>query len=368
MFRFPVDHKGKAWIKCLQLKQEQASNPSVPRVCKRHFMSSDFYVTEEYEKMNIQLPVNDKNTCSPLRLKVLEDVDHNYSIDIRTLKETTKRVHFTFKQKKHSNSETKKTMHQTFQWNYLKSLRQNIPRNKKFRIHSAFLWAEGLTILRKKIPLPHPSSIRRWMMNIDSSPGFSAQAIDYLKNKQIGYSNYEKCSLIIDGMSIKKQIEWDNRLPENGTTTCSAPRRQDIYHSTSDKDTVKKGKVITFSCNAGLYYWSGDYERACGYNRKFLGDNVLSYVGAKNVTCQPEYLMTYYVPAESQITVEANDILAVHSTASNTLYVSNCNGYNLVPLNLSTIEANTFSELATKTVSGTYCFIPSFGARLTPGK
>ncbi|KAH9514263.1 hypothetical protein Btru_028537 [Bulinus truncatus] len=220
----------------------------------------------------------------------------------------------------------------------------------------------------------------------------------------------------------------------NSTTTCSAPRDK-TFHSTSDNDTVNNGDVMTFSCNAGLYYWSGDFERACGLNGELLGSNldcrstppvtdvnmnlirkrkdflpkkkvylldkdefkipikgvitrwyyhcktpkvmtfavyrksnsnVFIYVGANNVTCQPDYLMTYYVPAESQIQVEANDILAAQSTASNTLYVSNCNGYNLVPFNLSTIEANTFSELTTKTVSGTYCLIPSFGARVTP--
>ncbi|KAH9514252.1 hypothetical protein Btru_028507 [Bulinus truncatus] len=217
------------------------------------------------------------------------------------------------------------------------------------------------------------------------------------------------------------------------TTTCSAPSVSTISR-TSVSDTVNNGDVMTFSCNAGLYYWSGNNERACGLNGELFGsnlecqsqppvtdvnlnlvrkrtellnikiaylldkdefkipikgvitrwyyycktpgvmtfavyrktNNVFSYVGANNVTCQPDYLMTYYVPAESQIPVEVNDILAVHSTASNTLYVTDCNGYNLVPLNTQTIAANTFSELATKTVSGTYCLIPSFGARVTP--
>ncbi|KAH9514261.1 hypothetical protein Btru_028533 [Bulinus truncatus] len=219
----------------------------------------------------------------------------------------------------------------------------------------------------------------------------------------------------------------------HSTTTCSAPRDK-TFHKTSDDKTVKMGKVMTFSCNAGLYYWSGDYERACGYNGELLGsnldcrsippvtdvnmnlirkrkdflpnkkvylldkdefkipikgvitrwyyycktpgvmtfavyrksNNIFSYVGANNVTCQPDYQMTYYVPAESQIPVEANDIMAVHSTASNTLYVTDCDGYNEVLLNLTTIEANTFRELTTETVSGTYCLIPSFGARVAP--
>ncbi|KAH9514256.1 hypothetical protein Btru_028523 [Bulinus truncatus] len=217
------------------------------------------------------------------------------------------------------------------------------------------------------------------------------------------------------------------------TKTCRAPSVSTISR-TSVSDTVNNGDVMTFSCNAGLYYWSGNYERACGLNGELLGrnldcqskppvtdvnlnlvrkrtellkrniaylldkdefkipvkgvvtrwhyycktpgvmtfavyrktSNVFSYVGANNVTCQPDYLMTYYVPAESQIPVEVNDILAVHSTASNTLYVTDCNGYNLVPLNTQTIAANTFSELTNKTVSGTYCLIPSFGARVTP--
>ncbi|KAH9514254.1 hypothetical protein Btru_028519 [Bulinus truncatus] len=170
------------------------------------------------------------------------------------------------------------------------------------------------------------------------------------------------------------------------TTTCSAPS-VGTFSRTSVSDTVNNGDVMTFSCNAGLYYWSGNNERACGLNGELLGsnlecqsqppatdvnlnlvrkrtellnikiaylldkdefkipikgvitrwyyycktpgvmtfavyrktNNVFSYVGANNVTCQPDYQMTYYVPAESQIPVEVNDILAVHSTASNTL-------------------------------------------------
>jgi hypothetical protein len=61
--------------------------------------------------------------------------------------------------------------------------------------------------------MPHLSTIRKWYGNIDGSPGFSTQALKLLEQK-VKYAEEKKkpeviVSLMLDDMSIKKQIDYD---------------------------------------------------------------------------------------------------------------------------------------------------------------
>uniref|UniRef100_A0A2C9K841 Kringle domain-containing protein n=1 Tax=Biomphalaria glabrata TaxID=6526 RepID=A0A2C9K841_BIOGL len=218
----------------------------------------------------------------------------------------------------------------------------------------------------------------------------------------------------------------------SASSTCSSPSVS-TFTRTSSAESVSSGVFMSFTCSPGLYYWSGDRERACGLNGDLLGNNldcqvqppitdvnlnlvrkrldllktgtaylmdfdtyrvpfkgvitrwyyycktpgvmtfavyrkvnnVFTYVGANNVTCQPDYLMTYYVPLQDQISVQEKDVFAVFSAVANTLYVSDCNSNDKVLVN-QVIAANNFNELATKPVSGTYCLVPSYAARVQP--
>ncbi|KAK6969898.1 astacin-like metalloprotease toxin 3 [Biomphalaria glabrata] len=218
----------------------------------------------------------------------------------------------------------------------------------------------------------------------------------------------------------------------SASSTCSSPSVS-TFTRTSSAESVSSGAFMCFTCSPGLYYWSGDRERACGLNGDLLGNNldcqvqppitdvnlnlvrkrldllktgtaylmdfdtyrvpfkgvitrwyyfcktpgvmtfavyrkvnnVFTYVGANNVTCQPDYLMTYYVPLQDQISVQEKDVFAVFSAVANTLYVSDCNSNDKVLVN-QVIAANNFNELATKPVSGTYCLVPSYAARVQP--
>ncbi|KAI8777947.1 astacin metalloprotease toxin 3, partial [Biomphalaria glabrata] len=218
----------------------------------------------------------------------------------------------------------------------------------------------------------------------------------------------------------------------SASSTCSSPSVS-TFTRTSSAESVSGGVFMSFTCSPGLYYWSGDRERACGLNGDLLGNNldcqvqppitdvnlnlvrkrldllktgtaylmdfdtyrvpfkgvitrwyyfcktpgvmtfavyrkvnnVFTYVGANNVTCQPDYLMTYYVPLQDQISVQEKDVFAVFSAVANTLYVSDCNSNDKVLVN-QVIAANNFNELATKPVSGTYCLVPSYAARVQP--
>ena len=54
-----------------------------------------------------------------------------------------------------------------------------------------------------------------WMGNISSQPGISTQVLDMLRDKQQQDPyNYSYCSLMIDGMSIRKHIDWDPKRKE----------------------------------------------------------------------------------------------------------------------------------------------------------
>lgn len=55
--------------------------------------------------------------------------------------------------------------------------------------------------------LPHPRTIRKWYEVIDGSPGFTAEAFKAIKNKVLQETVI--CNLVLDEMSIRKQIQWD---------------------------------------------------------------------------------------------------------------------------------------------------------------
>ncbi|XP_059174401.1 uncharacterized protein LOC131954640 [Physella acuta] len=56
----------------------------------------------------------------------------------------------------------------------------------------------------------------------------------------------------------------------SNTVTCSTPTST-TYTRTSALATIKPGQVMTFTCNAGQYYVSGDLSRACSMSGNLLG-------------------------------------------------------------------------------------------------
>ncbi|XP_039398118.1 DNA transposase THAP9 isoform X1 [Mauremys reevesii] len=64
--------------------------------------------------------------------------------------------------------------------------------------------------VRKNCPLPHPSSLTNWLSNDEGSPGFSNSIFFHLQQRvEQGEQAYQYCSLMIEGMALKKQLEWD---------------------------------------------------------------------------------------------------------------------------------------------------------------
>lgn len=79
---------------------------------------------------------------------------------------------------------------------------------QKFALTVQFYSSKAYNYLRKVgLPLPHPSTLRRWATRIDGTPGFTEEAFVKLKEEKSPLF----CCLMFDEMAIKKQIDWDGK-------------------------------------------------------------------------------------------------------------------------------------------------------------
>lgn len=63
--------------------------------------------------------------------------------------------------------------------------------------------------VRSVLPLPCVRTIGNWLASVDGGPGFFKESGQYLQEKiSQGLSEYRLCSLVVDGMSLRKKIEW----------------------------------------------------------------------------------------------------------------------------------------------------------------
>ncbi|XP_033265896.1 DNA transposase THAP9 isoform X3 [Orcinus orca] len=64
--------------------------------------------------------------------------------------------------------------------------------------------------VRKILKLPHSSILRTWLSKCKPGPGFSSNVFSFLQRKvENGDQLYQYCSLIIKGISLKQQLQWD---------------------------------------------------------------------------------------------------------------------------------------------------------------
>ena len=82
---------------------------------------------------------------------------------------------------------------------------------KQFAVTLYYHSAKAYNYVRKILYLPHSSSIRNWCSSVECKPGFLSEVLKALeKKREIGEISRE-VSLVIDGMSIRKQAQWDRR-------------------------------------------------------------------------------------------------------------------------------------------------------------
>ncbi|XP_054996287.1 DNA transposase THAP9 isoform X2 [Sorex araneus] len=64
--------------------------------------------------------------------------------------------------------------------------------------------------VRKILKLPHSSILRTWLSKCKPSPGFNSSIFSFLQQRvETGDQRYQYCSLIIKGVSLKQQLQWD---------------------------------------------------------------------------------------------------------------------------------------------------------------
>lgn len=88
--------------------------------------------------------------------------------------------------------------------------REYSPELRKFAVTLNFLSPRAYNYVRQQFDsaLPHPSTISKWYKVIDGTPDFTSESFETIKLKTAsGKKIY--CALIIDGMAIRKLIEWD---------------------------------------------------------------------------------------------------------------------------------------------------------------
>lgn len=58
--------------------------------------------------------------------------------------------------------------------------------------------------------LPGVSTIQSWLRKFDCSPGIFSESLEFLSEKiKTNAWGYQECTLMVDGMAIREQIDWD---------------------------------------------------------------------------------------------------------------------------------------------------------------
>ena len=110
---------------------------------------------------------------------------------------------------------------------------------------------------RKTLHLPSESTLRRWLSGIDYHPGFSEQVFTSLQKKAVGTDGwqYRSCSVMIDGMSLRKHIDWDQKRQKMVGFT-------DLGAGAIDSDSQEEATEVIVVMAVGL---TGHWKVALGY-------------------------------------------------------------------------------------------------------
>ena len=84
------------------------------------------------------------------------------------------------------------------------------PSLRSFALTLAFYSPKAYNFVKETFnrSLPHLGTISRWYQSVDGSPGFSQEALNALILKQKSAPRPILCNLVMDEMSIRKQVEW----------------------------------------------------------------------------------------------------------------------------------------------------------------
>lgn len=83
---------------------------------------------------------------------------------------------------------------------------------KTFSLTLYFYSPKAYRFLREKFHLPNDRTIRQWMSSFHCNVGFLEEVFEFLKQEVTEKDYLKNCALIMDAMSIRKQILWDKKM------------------------------------------------------------------------------------------------------------------------------------------------------------
>ncbi|KAH9498695.1 hypothetical protein Btru_004593, partial [Bulinus truncatus] len=129
------------------------------------------------------------------------------------------------------------------------------------------------------------------------------------------------------------------------------------------------GYRMPFNGNVTHWYY---YCNSAGVIYLFImrksGTNY-NYVGSNSVTCQPNWVMSYSVPANEQISVLEDDIYGAFTLDSTVLSISDCDSAVVKMLEVPSMDIASVLDLqdgSRPLFTGQKCAVPSLGLRLEP--
>ena len=86
---------------------------------------------------------------------------------------------------------------------------------KRFSLAIYFHSPAAYRHLRKYFSLPHERTVKMWLLKTDASPGFTSVSLRIIQDKILEGTIEPECVLILDSMSIRKQIIYDSGRGRN---------------------------------------------------------------------------------------------------------------------------------------------------------
>ena len=82
---------------------------------------------------------------------------------------------------------------------------------KKFALTVHFYSPKAYSYMRKIFSLPHRSSIRNWVSSVNCEPGFHGNVLQNLSEQLQKRPEMSDCTLMMDGMAVRKQVLYDTK-------------------------------------------------------------------------------------------------------------------------------------------------------------
>uniref|UniRef100_A0A2S2N8G3 THAP domain-containing protein 9 n=2 Tax=Schizaphis graminum TaxID=13262 RepID=A0A2S2N8G3_SCHGA len=121
---------------------------------------------------------------------------------------------------------------------------------RKFSVTLQYYSPKAYMYVREKFNdiLPHPRTLSRWYMAIDGQPGFTKESFDTLAD--IAKTKEIQCNLVIDEMSIRKQIEMDSNRNVYGFVNLGITSTENV-----DKNILEAKNALVFILVGINGYW-----------------------------------------------------------------------------------------------------------------